>query len=43
MFAKAVIDFDEIKACAYSGSELYGGLAKLGRKAAVGSNSPLRV
>lgn len=23
MFAKAVVDFDEIEACAYSGSELY--------------------
>ena len=25
MFAKAVVDFDEIEACAYGGSELYGG------------------
>lgn len=25
MFAKAVVDFDEIEPCAYSGSELFGG------------------
>lgn len=25
MFAEAVVDFDEIEACANSGSELYGG------------------